>query len=266
MDIKSVLTAFTLLLPFFSEAQTSASQEKQQEPPLLHNGDDYGRNILRLNFTGIALRSYSLGYERLLSRKISAGLVLSHMPSGKIPLLSSLENAIDDAMTYTHLQNLSITARSVTPEVRFYFGKHGGARGFYAAPFARYSHYQLRFDSFGFTPDPEPPLPENPPTIDLKGNITSLTGGLMFGAQWRLWRRAYLDWWIAGAGYGNAKGQLKGTAPLNDEAQRALKQELDAMEIPFIKSETEVNANGARMSLKGPWGDFRAGISLGIGF
>lgn len=85
-------------------------------------------------------------------------------------------------------------------------------------------------------------------------------------AQWQLGKRAYLDWWIAGAGYGSSKGRLSGTAPLNEDAQGALKQELDALELPFVSGEAEVNAGGARMNLKGPWGDFRAGISLGIGF
>ncbi len=38
------------------------------------------------------------------------------MPSGKIPLLSSLESAISAPDTYAHLQSLNIGTFSVTPE------------------------------------------------------------------------------------------------------------------------------------------------------
>lgn len=258
------LFSLTIVFAFLHlNASANSTDEKEPFAPSHTQVNDYDKNILKVNLTSAVLRYYSLQYERLLSRKISAGIGMGYMPSGKLPLLAGLEPVIDDPDTYAHLQNLSIGAFSVTPEVRFYLGKHSGARGFYIAPFARYSDYQLRFDNFTFEPENAPSAHAS---IALKGNLSGITGGLLLGSQWRLGKRIYLDWWIAGAGYGRGKGELNGAASLSNEEQQALKLELDALQLPFVKSETTVDANGAYMKLAGPWADLRAGISLGISF
>lgn len=259
------LLGLLLILQFNNHAQGQHGLNNSDASK--NSRDQFDKNIIKLNLTSALLRNYGFQYERLLSRHISVAVGFSYMSNGKIPHLSALKTTIDDDDTYQHLQNIQIGAITATPEFRFYLSKKSGARGFYIAPFARYSKYDLNFNDFDYASQiqSEEAIEDLPP-IDLKGSVTGITGGLMFGAQWRLGKLLYLDWWIAGGGYGKADGKLVGTASLSEEAQEALKTELDALELPLVKSTAEVDANGGRLLLNGPWVDLRAGILIGIKF
>ena len=132
-------------------------------------------------------------------------------------------------------------------------------RGFYIAPFARYSSYTaslpFEFDVNG-----------SQQTMPLSGNLNTLTGGLLLGAQWKLGGKVYLDWWMLGPQYGSANGTIDGKRALNVQEQQALRDELQDLEIPFAETTTTVDANGATLDIKGPWAGLRAGLSLGIRF
>jgi hypothetical protein len=100
----------------------------------------------------------------------------------------------------------------------------------------------------------------------LSGKLNTLTGGLLIGAQWKLGGRLYLDWWMLGPQYGSADGKLDGKRSLSTDEQRELRLELQDLEIPFAETTTTVDANGARLDIKGPWAGVRAGLNLGIRF
>lgn len=102
--------------------------------------------------------------------------------------------------------------------------------------------------------------------ILMDGNIKATTAGIMIGAQWALGKRICLDWFILGPHYGSAKGVLSGTStiPLPTEAQQELSNSLGSIDIPFVEESFSVNANGAKLTLKGPWAGVRGGLSLGI--
>lgn len=225
-----------------------------------------GKNMVKLNLTALPLNTYSGIYERAIGKKIAVGIGYRHMPKGKLPMLSRIESLIDDEETNAHLRNLKMGSYSITPEVKFYFGKEV-FRGFYIAPFGRYSVYSLdwpyeyEYEENGATQK------EN---ILLKGDVKTMTGGLLFGAQWKLSKRIYLDWFIIGPNAGSVDGTITGTGDLSDPDKRqALDdaiQDLADSDIPFVKIEGETSSTGAKIKFSGPWAGLRGGINLGFRF
>lgn len=103
-------------------------------------------------------------------------------------------------------------------------------------------------------------------TIPLNGELKTTTGGLLFGAQWKLSKLVYLDWSILGPQYGTSKGFLKGSKTLSEDEQKALREELEGLEIPHADTEVTVDATGARADITGPWAGIRASVGLGFRF
>lgn len=223
-----------------------------------------GKNLFKVSLTSLALNTYSFSYERKIGNKISLGIGFRTMPEGELPLKSNLESLIDDPETFKHIENLRTGNTAFTPEIKFYFGK-GVFRGFYIAPFARIAKYTAKLSSFEYEYD-HPVDGPTTSTIPLNGELKTLTGGLLFGAQWKLSKLIYLDWSILGPQYGTSEGFLKGTKTLSEDEQTALREELEDLEIPMVESTTTVNSQGATLDFKGPWAGVRASIGLAFRF
>ena len=224
------------------------------------------KNLVKVNVTSIPLRNFSFQYERSLTRKISGAISLRLMPNGGLPLKNLAKKIIDDDESWTHIEKIEISNFAITPEVRFYMGKNP-LRGFYIAPFARLASYNVdmpvEFEVEPVNPG-DPKIEEN---IPLNGKISSITGGVLFGAQWKLAKSIYLDWWILGPHYGNATGSITGNKNLSQLEQDGLRQAIDSLEdIPFIEGAPKVNDDGVRINVKGPWGGLRSGLSIGYRF
>jgi hypothetical protein len=216
------------------------------------------KNLLKVNLLSLPLSNFSFEYERVIGRKITVGLGYRFMPKGGVPLKSTIANLADDPETERQLDLLETSNSAITPEIRFYMGKEA-LRGFYLAPFARFSNYKAE-GPFEFT------VNNTTQTIPLTGKLNTVTGGLLIGAQWKLGGKVYLDWWMLGPQYGSSKGNLDGRKSLSAQEQQALRDELEDLEIPFADTKTTVDANGARMDITGPWAGVRAGLCLGIRF
>ena len=171
-------------------------------------------NVVKLNlfpFTlmGVGIKNFSLQYEYAFHKNMSCALQVGFMPSSGLP--SSLTSA--DA-TGT-LAALKFTGFSISPEFRFYPGKKEkkkAPRGFYLAPYLRYSTYTAT-TFFGF--DQEYPTNGTPPTmqknhynLDLAVKYTGFGAGLMMGVQWLIKDRVSIDWWIIGAHYGSGAANI----------------------------------------------------------
>ncbi|HQS53138.1 MAG: DUF3575 domain-containing protein, partial [Sphingobacteriales bacterium 39-40-5] len=219
---------------------------------------DSGNSLLKVNLLSLPLRNFSLAYEYKIGRKVTAGLGVRIMPKGGLPMRNAISNAIDDPEADRQLDNFETGNVAFTPEIRFYMGKQA-MRGFYLAPFARISSYTaempFEFDVNGTTQ-----------TMPLSGKLNTFTGGLLLGAQWKLGGKVYLDWWMLGPQYGSSNGLLDGKKTLNAQEQTELRNELQDLDIPFAETTTTVDANGARLDIKGPWAGLRAGLCLGIRF
>lgn len=228
-----------------------------------------GKNLVKWNFAALALKNYSFQYERAIANKISVAVGVRMAPKSNVPFSSKLEDVIDDEDTWKSIKDFKTGNFAITPEIRFYMGK-GVFRGFYVAPFVRYAKYNAEVP-FNF--EVEVTNGSNTVTreeqINLSGDVTALTGGLLFGAQWKLSKLVYLDWWILGPNYGISKGNIAGKSANGFDAdeQEALRDALkDLEDLPLVKVKSEVNAEGAKVDFDGPWGGLRSGLSIGFRF
>ncbi len=216
-------------------------------------------NIIKLNLPALAFKTISVQYERAIAKKMTVAGTFRYMPEGSIPFKSSVIKLADDPDFERQLNNLEIGNMAFIPEVRFYVGKKGAFHGFYLAPFASIARYSTKllfeFDDNGTTE-----------TIPLSGDVNAFTGGLMLGAQWKLGKAVYLDWWILGPNYGKSKGDITGKKSLSASEQQALRDELAGLDIPLTEFTYNVNANGATVNFDGPWAGVRSGICIGINF
>lgn len=243
---KKVANTLIFLIVGLFTAQNSLAQEQKMVTP------DTGKNLIKLNIGSLVLKTFSVQYERGINKKISIGLGLRIMPKGSLPFATS-SKSIDDQLASLELNNIAIT-----PEIKFYFGK-GAFKGFYVAPFLRYANYNAsidyRFDSNNTIE-----------VMPLRGTLNTFTAGVLLGAQWRIANKIYFDWSIFGPQYGFSNGELTGTKSLTVQEQQNLKAELDDINSPIGKVTSTVNANGARVDLKGPWAGIRANIGIGYRF
>lgn len=228
-----------------------------------------GRNIFRTNLTSLAFRNYEFQYERMVARRTSLGISYRTMPSGPVLFKDMIIRSIDDAGTpgsvdtRREVESIRMGNYAITPEVRFYAGKKGYGHGFYLSLFFRHASHTIDKISVDYNDNAGVSR-----TVTLTGKLTSNTGGFMLGSQWMIARRVALDWWIVGPHFGTGTGTLSGrnSSPISMADQNSLRSEIaDVVNgIPFIKNTINVDANGASVSLTGPWAGVRAGISLGI--
>jgi Protein of unknown function (DUF3575) len=217
------------------------------------------KNIIKLNVLAFALKNISVEYERQISRKTTLAFTARVMPETGLPFLTTFQNAINDPITKLQVPNFRTSNYALMPQVRFYLGHKGAFHGFYIAPFVSYARYSGNLP-YVYADSNEAK------TIFLSGDLHAITGGIMFGAQWKIARSLYLDWWIAGPHYGFSKGQVNGRQPLSPNEQSNLKAELDAIDVPILKTTNSVDANGATVDFKGPWVGVRAGLCVGFRF
>jgi hypothetical protein len=236
-----------------AKAQTSSSDDLSEDT----------KNIVKWNVAALITKSYSFQYERAVGKKISVALGYRNMPKSSIPFKGTINDAVDDAQTERTINNFKTSNFAITPEVRFYLGQKGVFQGFYLAPYVSYAKYSgegpFEFDI---------PQLNRTETMFFKGDINTYTAGLKIGAQWKLSKLVYLDWWIIGPNYGSAKGDLYAQRNSNALEQAVIKEQIDNLieDLPLIKASSQVDANGANIRIKGPWAGARAGLNVGFRF
>ncbi len=217
------------------------------------------KNIIKLNLPALAFKNISVQYERAVAKKVSVAATMRYMPDGSIPFKSSIIKLADDPETERQLNNLKVGNFAVMPELRYYLSRKGAFHGFYVGPFASIARYNaslvFEYDDGAITK-----------TIPMNGSVNTFTGGLMLGAQWKLGKNIFLDWWILGANYGTSKGDIAGKKTLTPTEQQSLRNELANLDIPLTKFTYVVDGNGATVNFKGPWAGVRSGICIGFNF
>jgi len=241
----------TVYLAFTAFSVSSFAQEGEEELEK--------KNIIKLNLPALAFKNISIQYERAVGERIAVGGTFRLMPKSKLPFRGTVSDLADDAELDRQLANTEVGNFAIMPEMRYYVGKKGVFQGFYLGPFLNFSRYNAsllyEYDDLLTTK-----------TIPLNGNVNTITGGLMFGAQWKLTNSLSLDWWILGPNYGVSRGDLTGKQTLNASEQQSLRNELEDLDIPLTKFTYQVDGNGAAIDFKGPWAGVRAGICVGINF
>ncbi|MFT3681185.1 MAG: DUF3575 domain-containing protein [Ferruginibacter sp.] len=216
-------------------------------------------NIIKINLSALVFKNISIQYERKLTDRISFALNGRYMPFGKNPVKKVVEEIVDQpsvSFNQFRLGNVGIT-----PELRFYTGKLGVFNGFYLGPFFSYNNYKTDLPiSYG-----------NPQKTGVfSGKMRTYTAGIQIGAQFKMGKKGYLDWWAIGPNYGTESGDFNYTGVLSATEQDALRLELEDLKnnasVSAIKT-YEVNKNGASIITKGGWGGIRAmGFAIGYYF
>jgi hypothetical protein len=248
-------TKKTLLVALLLTAGLSQTSIAQKDV----NTDQDGKNLVKMNVGALLFKNFSFQYERAISKKISVAGGLRLAPKSNLSFNSKLESAIDDEDTWESIKDFKTGNFAITPEIRFYMGKKV-FQGFYVAPFVRYAQYTAdvpyKFEVDGSAKE-----------IPLSGHVNSITGGILFGAQWKLAERIHLDWWILGPNYGSTSGSISGKQALSNEDQAVLREDLkDLEDLPIVNGKSSVDANGVNVDFDGPWAGLRAGLCIGFRF
>jgi len=217
------------------------------------------KNIIKLNLTALAFKNVSVQYERAVGRKTSVAALVRFMPETSVPFKGLIKSVINEPETEEQLDNAQVGNFAFTPEFRYYLGKKGAFHGLYIAPFVSLARYKASLNYLYTDLGVQKSIP-------LSGGVTTFTGGLLFGGQWKLGSQVYLDLWFLGPTYGTSNGDVTGQKSLNASEQNSLRRELEDLELPLTRTTYEVDSNGATVFFKGPWAGVRSGISLGIGF
>lgn len=223
------------------------------------------KNLVKLNAGALLLKTFSVQYERALTQKTSLALGFRATPKSGLPFKSTLESFIDDPETWKNVQNLETGSFAITPEFRYYFGQEEFT-GFYLAPFARYSRYTAEMPFQYDITDPTTNVVVAQDVMPLTGSMNTFTGGLMIGAQWKLSKQFYFDWWILGPNFGASKGNVDGKKSLSEYEQQDLRNQLADLDIPLTDYTYSVNENGAKLDFDGGWAGVRAGLCIGYRF
>lgn len=252
-----IFTSAALLCASFAFAQRADTVSTVQIRP-------ENPNIIKTNVTAYAFRNLNLSYERIISKTTSLSASFSVIPSGKVPYVKLFLDGEDIG----DVESMVMNYNSITLEPRFYLGKRGYGQGFYLAPYYRYSHgefsdYRYEFQTI------EAGVTETH-YVELEGNVTGHSIGVMFGKQWFLGQKKdwVLDFNILGGHYGISKGDLIAVSSqrLTPERQQELQKELDELDVPLVKIDATANENGATAKVSGPWAGLRFGLALGYRF
>lgn len=220
-------------------------------------------NLLKINVLPLTVGNIALEYEKPIASNITLNGTLSWRPKISFPFKSVMENFIDDDSSI--LNDAKLGSFSITPEVRFYLSKKEAFKGFYIAPYMKYSNYSIRLDV---------PIEEfhnqglsSVETLPVSGALNGFTAGFSVGSQWQLAQDIFLDWRIIGPGYGFTSGKATGKMELTPTEQQVLRNELDGIEdIPVMNVDYEVDNNGVSINLKGPFAGIRTALSIGYRF
>jgi hypothetical protein len=229
----------------------------------------YFNNIIKTNLSTLALNNYSLTYERLIARKISASLGWRYMPKTymtKTALTKEVMKYFEDGEggINEQLDKLQMSGNAITAEIRFYTGRRPGAKGFYAGLYGRYSSFK-----YDYPYDFEDPMGEIT-LVPLKGKSSGIGGGFILGGQFNVHKRVIIDLYIIGGHYGSFSGKVSGLTDLSDldEQDRAdLKEDLESLiEIGDKKNITAtVSDDGIRADVSMPFLGVR-GLGFTVGF
>jgi len=258
----------TLLISFHVKAQINNkfSIENHDLRNLENHAIPDNNHLVKLNFPIFNQPAISLQYEYNFLKKFTAGASLNYQFKQEfLPLKIIRKNKIENNFVDHQLKNIKTTSFSFTPEIRYYFGKEV-YKGFYVAPFIRFSSYDVDFP-LQYVEDK---IEEYYQQVNFLGQFNTATIGISVGAQWKLYNNFYIDWLIVGPHLGKANERLILKSDLNSSQQKAILKSLDLIKttieetkgIPDINFDYTIDEKGGEIKLKNPW----AGVRLQIGF
>ncbi len=260
---KFLLSAF---LAFFFCFSGTAQPDTMSEPAGATTPEELKMNIIKFNLVSPVFLNFSLQYERMINKFLSATVTGRFMPTSTVPYINSFYNEIfgsSDPAIEEAFKGMKISNYGASVELRFYVGKKGYGKGFYIAPAYRFSRIEMSHLVFVY--NDYPGIEES---LTFSGYSNANYGGLLLGAQWFLGKYITLDWWFFGplAGVQNADVAAASSYPLSPNDQQILKQKLEDWDMPLTDKTVEVNAHGASLGLHGWMFGYNFGLALGVRF
>ena len=216
------------------------------------------QNTVKFNLLPLIGKTFSFEYERMVAPKMSVNASVGFRAKSSLPFKKYFDDLIEDE---NFTSDATLDHFTFSPEFRFYTSKNGtGGRGFYVGPFFKYGKYNIA-TNYPYETDEG-----NTETVPLKGGIGTWGFGFVIGSQFKLAKSVFMDFRILGPHYGGASGTISGKMNLSPQEQQYLREELENLQNDIVDIETTVDAQGASLKAKSPWGGIRAGLSIGYRF
>jgi len=217
-------------------------------------------NVIKCNLFALGLSNISLQYEKAIHKNVSlafqGGLLLER---GLPKMISAGDNST--------FNDLTVSGFNCAPELRFYPGKKEkkqAPKGFYLAPYGRFSRYVAKA-LFMYTDSSTVPPQETP--VEFKGTFTGFGGGLLIGAQFIIADKVSIDWWIGGGHFGVSKltGSIESQLVSNDPD--GFREQMNEAEVPYGTKVVDVAGSKASVTIGGlPFAGVRSGLCIGFAF
>lgn len=256
---------YMLLLSFFIVTASLQAQVEDAEK----KSSTGGKTMIKYNIPAAFFKNHVFQLERVVSRKTSLAVTVGIANNASLPFKDNiLDQFGDDQQVQDAVESTKFDRFNVSAEYRFYLGRKGAPRGFYLAPFVRYSSMNA-VNKYTFNDSDGASH-----TVDFDGKLTGFGGGLMMGTQWALGRNVVLDWWIFGPFYGSQKGDFHGEDAVPIKDPQGIQDDINNTDLgPWTLTAVVGNQNigGSQKGvvdakLSGPFIGIRSGLSLGIRF
>lgn len=209
------------------------------------------QNVIKLGI--VDLMKYNIGYERAVNEDQSFQINIAILPSKDVP-----DQLLPDDVKELNLDS-KFSGYSILPEYRFYYSKKDSPRGFYLAPYLKYSKYTGTYiDNYSGA------------NYQVEGNYSSVGLGLQLGVQWIISDAFTIDWYFAGFEIDRDAFSLEFTTDAENVNFEKVKSRIaeEYSDIPFIGSKLSVTSGDN--FVKGKAGfifpGLRTGFSIGFAF
>lgn len=171
------------------------------------SGFSQQKNAIKFNVAGPLTQTYSLQYERMLTKKLSFNNTFFYRQKSLIPLgtqVDTLAKRYGVGITgikfkYIFMNEARVGVRGYAPELRYYIGKKKNRP--FVALFGQYEDFDMAVPASlsvlykGLIVDVKTPV---------NFTFNTISGGLLGGKQWK-WNRMGVDLVIIGPHFGKAK-------------------------------------------------------------
>ncbi len=223
------------------------------------------KTFIKTNILGLAVRNYTVEFERTLNKKFTVGVNIRYMPNGGIPLADRVGKYIDptDVETLNALNNALISGSALSPEIRYYVGKKGFGKGFYLGGYFRSN--TVKIDFLPFTVDDGS---GNTRSVKTAGTFKTTGPGFLIGTQFNLGKKMVLDWQILGVQYSSTTATITANPnpSLTTTEQNDINSALQGFNIAPFSFTSSVSPTRVFLELKGKAPMVRTGLSLGFKF
>ena len=249
----------------------AGNAQHRQGMPLSNKGP---QNVVKYNLLGtIAYRNIPLYFERAIYGPvaISAGFAYKIPTKAGGVYGTAIKNIVESVGGEADFGK--IKGFSVTPELKFYFSEKGAPKGFYIAPYFRYSRYRLNMSASGTNPTDKVYY-----DADVAFQYESIGGGVQLGVQWLINDIFAIDWFFFGPGYINHNLSVDVTSNVVSSAKwQEWETDFEAdvatevAALPLIGGfldnfEAEAKYNGFIANMPFGFLNWRFGLSLGYSF